>query len=748
MWNSFDVSGYNGLNFNSVEHALLDLSASETTYGLATSHQSFSNYSLPSIEAINTGIFTVGETGEVSFNYLFDGGGYEGELAIFSLLGMEQYGIGSTIFIQEAALRASQNSPDWGYVVISDSTEGAKFFGSIEYEDDLNSGHYLGTKTFNLHPGSQFGIMLVPNGTVKDALIAPDINGEGRPLFSIPKANVDEAIQFAQVTQLNADGQQQVNGNTFSFEDIKINQNSDRDYNDLVFQLGGVTGEVPSLNQVINPKRDWRNSKLGQEIIQSMVDPLDYAGNTIDLGRKVNLSSLGKVYQGWVGNIDTDDYYSFSLGTSNHFSLLMDGTSADADIQLLDTHGNILHLSNGTIAKSIDTTLDAGAYRLRVIPGENVGTMYNLTLSSTPLIDGITTTGSDSSTYFETNASTSLIRVNDFRSGNPSLGSNARFAGINGSGWYTVVLDTGINLSHPFFGSDSNGDGISDRIVYSFDFADNDTDATDVSGHGTNVTSIIASQDGTYTGVAPAANIISLKVFSNSGNGSFGATEQALQWVISNAATYKIASVNLSIGDGNNWNTAAPRYGIGDELQRLADLGIIVVAASGNSFAGFSGAQGVQYPAADLNSLSIGAVWDANNSGPFSWASGAIDFTTNSNRIVSFSQRSEALTTALAPGAQITGAGLSSNSTSSDFITTRSGTSQAAPHVAGMAILAQQLAEQTLGRRLTPGEFRNLLRSTGVTINDGDDENDNVTNTGLNFPRVDMLSLGQAILNS
>jgi len=58
------------------------------------------------------------------------------------------------------------------------------------------------------------------------------------------------------------------------------------------------------------------------------------------------------------------------------------------------------------------------------------------------------------------------------------------------------------------------------------------------------------------------------------------------------------------------------------------------------------------------------------------------------------------------------------------------GTSQAAPHIAGIALLAQQLANQELGRNLTSSEFVNILQQTAVTINDGDDEDDSVTNTG------------------
>ena len=68
------------------------------------------------------------------------------------------------------------------------------------------------------------------------------------------------------------------------------------------------------------------------------------------------------------------------------------------------------------------------------------------------------------------------------------------------------------------------------------------------------------------------------------------------------------------------------------------------------------------------------------------------------------------------------------------------------PQVAGIATVAQQLATSTLGRRLTQAEFRSLMLSTGVTINDGDDEDDNVTNTGADYSRVDMWALMKGIL--
>jgi len=75
------------------------------------------------------------------------------------------------------------------------------------------------------------------------------------------------------------------------------------------------------------------------------------------------------------------------------------------------------------------------------------------------------------------------------------------------------------------------------------------------------------------------------------------------------------------------------------------------------------------------------------------------------------------------------------------------GTSQASPHIAGIVALAQQLADELLGRRLSIDEFILLMRTTAVTINDGDDEDDNVTNTNIDFPRVDMMALAEAIYN-
>ncbi len=317
--------------------------------------------------------------------------------------------------------------------------------------------------------------------------------------------------------------------------------------------------------------------------------------------------------------------------------------------------------------------------------------------------------------------SDALMGVNAFR-------ADARFAGIDGSGYSVVVIDTGINYSHPYF---------SGHIAYSYDFyGSNDADASDYGGHGSNVASIAAGS----IGVAPGANIIALKVFPDAGGGAwYSDIEEALQWVINNGAAYNVVSVNLSLGSGVNYTTASTHWYLGNEFQALASQGIVTVAAAGNSYYSYQ-TQGASDIAADPNVIGVGAVYDGN-SGGWSYGSGAIAYSSSADQITPFSQRSTTLVDIFAPGAPITGAGASGSST-----VTMHGTSQATPQIAGIVALAQELAVQTIGRKLTVAEFTSLLTSSALTIYDGDNENDNVANTNTYYKRADVLALGQAIL--
>jgi ELWxxDGT repeat protein len=369
--------------------------------------------------------------------------------------------------------------------------------------------------------------------------------------------------------------------------------------------------------------------------------------------------------------------------------------------------------TNGTLEANGLTTTDSS--QPLILPSDELGTEAILT-PSTP----------------DTQLAAQLVGLTDFR-------SDARFAGINGSGFSTVIIDTGIDVDHPYFGPDEDQNGVADRIIFQYDFGDNDPDASDRNGHGSNVASLIGSENATDQGVAPGTDFIVLKVFGDNGAGTFGNVERALQWVVANIDTYHIGVVNLSLGDGGTWSSDQSLYGVDDEFAALAEQQVILVAAAGNHYYDNGNTLGVAYPAADPAVLAVGAVWTADFGGPWNFSSGAIDLTTGPDRIASFSQRDPTLLDVLAPGARLTGASATGGRL------TLQGTSQAAAFLSGTAALAQEVALQELGRPLTTQEFAALL-STGDVVLDGDNEQDNVLNTGLSFFRINIENLASEIL--
>jgi hypothetical protein len=299
--------------------------------------------------------------------------------------------------------------------------------------------------------------------------------------------------------------------------------------------------------------------------------------------------------------------------------------------------------------------------------------------------------------------------------------------GYRGNGYSVAVLDTGVDYSHPALGG-----GWGNKVIAGWDFFNNDGDPMDDNGHGTHVAGIIAGDHDTYKGIAPEANIVALKVLGSDGWGTFSMVLRALEWVIDNHETYNIVSVNMSLGSGS-YNVNPSTY-LEDILQLLKERGITVVAASGNAFYDFNSVPGLAYPAISPRTVSVGAVYDASV-GPILWAGGAIDFSTEADRITSFTQRSAHLDL-MAPGALLT------STIRNGQWGTFGGTSMAAPLVAGAVLLAREMLE-SLGQSeiASPDEIISLLKATASVVTDGDDENDNVENTMLSFPRIEMLNL-------
>ncbi|MCC0177007.1 S8 family serine peptidase [Waterburya agarophytonicola K14] len=304
------------------------------------------------------------------------------------------------------------------------------------------------------------------------------------------------------------------------------------------------------------------------------------------------------------------------------------------------------------------------------------------------------------------------------------LRNDPNFAGIDGSGFSVVAIDTGIDVNHPL---------LAPNYLTGYDFLDDDNDPSDPDGHGTHVAGTIGATDESI-GVAPGVGLISLRVLDGNG-GSLLEVEDALEWVFAHREQYNITAVNLSLGLG----FFTPETGlrgdiISDDIRRLENAGVTVVGAAGNEYftnSGESNRENLAFPAI-ASTIAVGAVWQDGSQSNIAWQSGSIDYTTGADRITSFSQRLNVSNVVFAPGALITstipgaGRGL------------LAGTSQASPHVAGSVALLQQASLQFNGRLLAPEEVREILFNTGDRIVDGDDEDDNIINSGSSYVRINI----------
>ncbi len=305
--------------------------------------------------------------------------------------------------------------------------------------------------------------------------------------------------------------------------------------------------------------------------------------------------------------------------------------------------------------------------------------------------------------------------------------NNPQVNGYTGRGYTVAVIDTGVDYRNPALAGDYLG---------GWDFVDNDADPMDLNGHGTHVAGIITGSDPAYLGIAPDVKFVALRVLDATGSGQYGSVLSALQWVQAHRDEYNIVAVNLSLGSGNY--TVNPYNFLDSTLAQLKSAGVFVAAASGNSFYSNNSQQGLGFPAISQYVVSVGAVWDANY-GSVAWANGGRDFTTAADRITSFTQRSADLDL-LAPGAFITSTYL--NNTYASL----AGTSMASPVAAAAAVIVHQALDASgQSARATPDNILSILQSSGKTIIDGDDENDNVVNTGLSFKRIDLVAAIDAV---
>jgi ELWxxDGT repeat protein len=120
----------------------------------------------------------------------------------------------------------------------------------------------------------------------------------------------------------------------------------------------------------------------------------DTSGNSISLAKDLGtLTGSAPIQSDFVGNIDTNDYYKFTLASFSSLSLNLDILSnysnvqlVNADVQILNSNGSQVAISNqtGNSDESINTTLNAGTYYVRVYTSGLANTFYNLDLTAQP----------------------------------------------------------------------------------------------------------------------------------------------------------------------------------------------------------------------------------------------------------------------------------------------------------------------------------------------------------------------------
>ena len=251
--------------------------------------------------------------------------------------------------------------------------------------------------------------------------------------------------------------------------------------------------------------------------------------------------------------------------------------------------------------------------------------------------------------------------------------ANAR-EGHAASSVAVAVLDTGIDLDHPDLtaqdGKNCVGTGTAD----------------DDNGHGTHVAGTVGArnQGSGVVGVAPGTRLYAVKVLDSGGNGLWSNIICGIDWVTANAATLGIRVANMSLGGlGEDFSNCA-----GDPLHQAicnsTAAGVVYTAAAGNS--GWNwGAPPPDVPAWFPEVLTVTAVADTDGkAGGAGGAPGCRPGEVDDKR-ASFSNFSR---TAADDAHAIAAPGVCIRSTwPGGGYATMSGTSMAAPHVAGVVAL-------------------------------------------------------------
>jgi subtilisin family serine protease len=239
----------------------------------------------------------------------------------------------------------------------------------------------------------------------------------------------------------------------------------------------------------------------------------------------------------------------------------------------------------------------------------------------------------------------------------PRLTGTYRYMGT-GEGVTVYILDTGIDYSHPDLGK---------RAVPGYDaFGGNGQDRQ---GHGTHVAATVG---GNFCGVANGVRLVSVKVLDDSGNGTWSGIIAGLDWIAKNRKGPSVA--NMSLGGGKNTSVNAA-------VKKLVDADVTVVVAAGNNGINACNAS----PASEPSAITVGASTRRDYIPAWSNFGSCVDI--------------------FAPGVDIFSA------VPGGYYDIYSGTSMAAPHVAGVValLMASTAGPGELAAAMPPKDVRKWL---------------------------------------
>src|SRR4029079_17313442 len=265
-----------------------------------------------------------------------------------------------------------------------------------------------------------------------------------------------------------------------------------------------------------------------------------------------------------------------------------------------------------------------------------------------------------------------------------------------GQGVIVAVVDTGVDATHPdpthnlWVNAaeiprneiDDDGNGFIDD-TRGWDFVNSDNDPRDGHGHGTHVSGTIAAEGNNgagVIGVAYRATIMPVRGLDNSGNGFDSVLATAITYAANNGADI----INAS------WGGPGSAQAIADAVSYAHSLGVAVVVAAGNDSADARN----YYPAGLSKVITVAATGADDTLAYFSNFGSRIDVSAPGLDILSLAGAGTAMGTLVAPG-----------------YTRASGTSMAAPHVAGLAALI--LARYPT---YTNEELRTVLRFSATDL--------------------------------